>query len=260
MPGGHSPFGTRAIGSQAQKRLSPGSAHFDGSSSLELSPGFSIPNGQGFSFSFWVQHTGGAGTYPNIITQTSNPSAAGSNMFWIGFYNLGGVIRPVFYAADGSNASPGGTDLAQNTWRFYAVSYDDSTLNAPTVRAWAGTGPFSAPAGGMDQPVHNNPAQCNLLVGNGFGDGFGQAPAGGMVGNIDSLFFWSRALTDAEGAALFNAGAGLDFAGLSGTLLTGLVAAYNLDGPKAGKWPDSSGNGHNLSINGTVTVGPPRNH
>src|SRR5574340_899935 len=269
MPGGRPPFGVRAAGilglgggagnPTGTPPLAPGSAHFDGSSSLSLTPGLAIPNGQGFAFSFWVEHTGGAGTYPNSITQTSNPSAAGSNMFWIGFYNLAGIIRPVFYASDTSNSSPGGTDLAQNTWRFYAVSYDDSTLNAPTVRVRVDGGPFSTPSGGMDLPVHNNTGQCNLLVGNGFGDGFGQAPAGGMIGNIDSLFFWSRALTDAEGTSLWNGGAGLDASGLTGTLANGLLAAYNLDGSVTGVWPDSSGNGHSLAINGNVIVGPPRN-
>lgn len=268
MPGGRTLFGVRAFDAFGQggggnpggvAPLAPGSAQFDGNSSLSLTPGFSVPAGQALSFSFWMKHTAGAGTYPNIITQTANPSAPANNMFWMGFYNLTAAIRPVAYAADTSNASPGGSDVAQNTWRFYVVCYEDSVLNAPTIRARIDGGAFSAPSGGMDQPMHNNPAACSLLIGNGFGDGFGQAPAGGMIGDIDSLFFWTRDLTNADADALWNAGAGIDASGLTGALATNLLAAYNLDGPVGGVWPDSSGNGHHLAVNGNVTVGPPRN-
>lgn len=238
--------------------LTPGSAQFDGASSLGLSPGLPIPNGQGFTFSFWWKRTGAAGTYPNILTQTSNPSNTTKNMFWVGFYNLGAVVRPVFYASDTSNSSPGGSDMAANSWNFFLVAYDDSVLNAPTVKQCRNGGTYGAPSGGMDLPVNNNTASCNLFLGNGFGDGFGQAPAGGSVGCMDSLFFWNRVLTGAEASSVYNAGAGMDFKDLSGSLLTGLAAAYNLDGPVNGKWPDSSGNGLHLSVTGNVVVGPPR--
>lgn len=255
MPGGHSLFGTRAAPVLGPKALSPGSAHFNGSSSLELSPGFSVPAGTSFSYSFWYQLKTATSNY-NIMCQVASPSAPASNMWWIGEVDAFGVVRPVAYAADGSNASPGGTGDAVNVWVFYVVAYDGSV---PCIKARKGGGSYSVCAGGLSLPMHNNAGACPLIVGNGGGDGFAHPPTG-LIGNIDSLFFWDRVLTAAETDTLYNGGAGLDASGLTGSLASGLIAAYNLDGPVHGKWPDSSGNGNHLSVNGTVTVGPPRGH
>ena len=142
--------------------------------------------------------------------------------------------------------------------------YEDSVLNAPTVNTYVNTVPTGA-AGGQDLPMHNNAGQTSMLVGNGFGDGFPGTPGpGGLIGFIDSLFIWNKALSAGEVATLWNGGAGVDFADLAGSLLVNLLAAYNLDGPftggpNVGLWPDYSGNGNHLTVNGVVPVGPPRN-
>lgn len=256
MPGGHSPFGTRAAPVLGPKALSPGSAHFDGSSSLSLASGVPIANGVGWTLAFWAERTGGV-TAPNILTQTTNPTNQFANMFWYGFANGLGVYRPVFYAPDGSNCSSGDTGFgALNQWRCHVITY----LAGPGrgTKSWINN-IGSVFAGGLTEDINNDPASCPLLVGNGVGDGFGDG-AGGLIGNIDSLGIWQTTFTDAMAAEFWNGGAGLDFAGLPADLLPNLYAWYNLNGPQSGKWRDSSGNGHHLSVNGTVTVGPPRNH
>lgn len=241
----------------------PGSASFDSLSSLELSPGFSVAPGTGFSWSLWLKVTPGH-TRNNILTQTSNPSDPLKNMWWFGTW-LFDIVRAGAYGADSTNEF-NGTNISalDGTWLNATFVYDDTVLNAPFVTTYVNNNP-SAPSAGLDLPMHNNAGQCNFLVGNGVGDGFPGTPGpGGLLGFIDSLFIWNKTLSAGEVATLWNAGAGVDFAGLSGSLLTSLLAAYNLDGPfsggpNVGLWPDYSGNGHHLTVNGTVNVGPPRN-
>lgn len=50
-----------------------------------------------------------------------------------------------------------------------------------------------------------------------------------MRGRIDSLGVWGRQLTNAERTTLYAGGAGLDYCGLTGSLLTGLNAWYDFD-------------------------------
>lgn len=242
----------------------PGSASFDSLSSLELSPGFSVAPGTGFSFAFWLKVTPGH-TRNNIITQTSNPSDPLKNMWWFGTW-LFDIVRFVTYASDSTSESPGGFGVEglDGTWVNVVCVYDDTVLNAPFVQCYHNN-LASGISAAQDMPMHDNAGQCNLLVGNGVGDGFPGTPGpGGLIGFIDSLFFWNKALSAAEVNTLWNGGAGMDFADLSGSLLTSLLAAYNLDGPFAsgpdmGLWPDYSGNGNHLTVNGVVPVGPPRN-
>lgn len=242
--------------------MTPGSAHFNGSSQLSLASGLSVPNGQGLTIAFWAENTS-AGGAPNIITQTANPSSTANNMWWYGLHAGLGVYRFVTYASDNTFASPGSTGFGtQNQWVSHVFVYDDSVLNAPAIKHYINN-IASGSAGGMDLPMHNNPAACPLIVGNGDGDGFGN-PAGGLIGNIDSLGIWNFAFSSAQAGEYWNAGAGLDFATLPADLQAGLYAWYNMDGPfpsgpNAGLWPDYTANKRHLSVTGTVTVGPPRN-
>ena len=238
--------------------LPPGSAQFAGAGSLSLATGVPVPNGQGLTVAFWIKHPGTGTSIPNVISQTTNPSAAANNMFWFGFEAGLGLTRWVAYAADTSNSSPGGTGIdADNNWHLLVLTYEDSVPNTPTTQFYKDNIP-SASSAGMTLPMHSNNLACSLVIGSGFGDGFGSV-AGGSTCNIDSLFIWQRQISAGEANTLWAGGAGVDASALTGSLATSLFAAYNLDGPIAGVWQDSSGNGNHLSVSGTVTVGPPRN-
>lgn len=238
----------------------PASAHFDGASSLLRAAGVPVPLGTGWTIAFWAERTGGV-TAPNILTQTSDPTDITKNMFWYGFASGLGIYRPVFYAADGTSASTGDTGFgALNTWRCHVFTYLPGAGRG--TKSWINN-VGSAFVGSLGQDISNDPAVCPLIVGNGVGDGFGSG-AGGLIGNIDSLGIWNETFTDTLADKFWNAGAGVDFDTLDPTLLPNLYGWYNLDGPfaagpDAGLWPDYSGNGHHLSVSGTVTLGPPRN-
>ncbi len=73
-----------------------------------------------------------------------------------------------------------------------------------------------------------------------------------LNGLLSGVAPYSRALTGAEGAALYNGGAGMNFADLSGSLLTSLQSYHDFsDASDLGA--DSSGGGHGFINNGAVT-------
>lgn len=74
-----------------------------------------------------------------------------------------------------------------------------------------------------------------------------------FAGRIDSVGFWSKALSASEVTSLFNKGIGLKYRDLSGSLLTSLVSYWNLD-KRNGITADSAGS-NTLTNTGSTGFG-----
>ena len=98
--------------------------------------------------------------------------------------------------------------------------------------------------------IEQNNNQMTLWSDAGRGFGIGGEPLNNSgTKEMDAVGVWSRALNEAEVAALYNSGAGLELEGAgSVNLTTSLQAFYKLS-----DLTDSSGNGKTLTNNGNVT-------
>src|SRR5207249_3162366 len=84
------------------------------------------------------------------------------------------------------------------------------------------------------------------------------AVGGWFPGDIDSLVFYSKVLSDAEIALLYNGGLGLAYYDLAlpvnASLLSGLVAFYDCDDTAGNNLADAHTGGHTLlGLNGVST-------
>lgn len=113
---------------------------------------------------------------------------------------------------NGATASVTST-LATNTWSLSTITYDGTQ-----ARAYVNGALVSGPTN------HTIIATTGVWT-------IGQYPSNPNYhhkGSIDDVGMWNRALTDGEVASLYNSGAGLET--MSGTLLTGLLHRWRLDG------------------------------
>lgn len=102
------------------------------------------------------------------------------------------------------------TAITAGAWHHAVVTYDGTTTSAYID----GAAPITSAA------------TINTLSGNAV---LGHGPTYGyMIGLIDSVAIWGRELASGEVTTLYNSGAGLE--AMSGSLLTGLLHSWRLDG------------------------------
>jgi hypothetical protein len=212
----------------------------------------SLPYGYGF----------GGANYLSVANYTGNPAAFSvsgwvkpfqtqlSRVFFANFLtggtNKGWAVgisdstnnKIKFYL--GSNTLSQSGTISNFVWTHFVVTYDGTTaklyLNGNTTPDATLT---SAVVYGAT-PTNNYIASL---------DGTNQMWLGGLSG----LGVWSKALSTTEVTSLYNSGAGLAGADLSGTLLTSLTSYHNLDS-LATPGTDSSGNGHTMTATGQGSV------
>jgi hypothetical protein len=186
----------------------------------------------GFTAAGWVYRAANGAAY-----FAGKYAAAGAREWAL--YASGSDFLTARLSADGTNATVFTSTLgvsATGQWRFVALRYDAANGGAElALNLDANAKQTAAHAGGM----FHGAAAMRL----GASD---ISLSESHDGRLDSWGFWRRALSDAEIAALYNAGRGLDYRDLSDALKTDSIAYYDL-GQATGARTDASGNGQHLT-------------
>ena len=183
--------------------------------------------GSGLTVSMWVKVI--SNSLPGSLIQ----AVAGDQSGWFIAFD-GASSRLVYLAGSGAwdVVEQFGSPLSDNVW-YHIVKRADASgvkmyINGVEAANWANNTWTSAPIELGHYAYHsgNRDESWN--------------------GSIDSVGIWNRALTEAEVAALYNSGNGLEHR--TSYLTSGLQAFYNLSDTS-----DSSGNGYDLTDVGGVT-------
>lgn len=148
-----------------------------------------------------------------------------------------------FLVSDGATAASAQSTAAMtlNAWNFVVGQYDGTN-----VRSSVNNGALANAAFSTDIQDSTQPFRLGLR-----GDGLEP-----YTGTLDVVGIWRRALTTTEISQLYNGGVGMAYRDLSGSLLTNLVAWFDLDdqGGSGATWVDRAG-GNNLTA-GTGAAAP----
>jgi hypothetical protein len=210
-------------------------ASFNGSSNYLVAPNYT-GNPTVFSVGMWVY----LNTTQDQVVFFSNYQTTGSFGWAPGISDtLNNQLK--FYLGSATLAS--GTVLTNATWYYVVFTYDGTT-----AKIWLN---------GSSTP------DCSLTS----ALSYGSVPTSNYLGRLEGVSpqylngllaavgFWTKALSTAEMASLYNAGKGRAFADLSGTLLTGLVSYQDFTS-SGNLGLDQSGNGNDYTNTGTVTQVP----
>ncbi len=199
--------------------------------------------------------------YLSVANFTGNP-AAFSVSCWV-YLNTSQTSRIFLSNYNGSsNWAPGISDGSTNQIKFFLGG--GNTLTSPTVlsnNTWYHA--IFTHDGTTAKIYLNGNTTPNASTVTALG--YGAVATNNFIGSLDgssqklngalaALGYWSKALSTAEVTSLYNSGAGLTFADLSGTLLTSLGAYY--DFPLANVGLDSSAGAHTMGNTGAVLWSP----
>ena len=229
-----------------------GALHFPGTAPSEAkisNTAFQVP-AAGFTVALWFRCTGNTGLAQTLVSMGGPPGwrvAVAPDTTTVNFYatNGGGTNYPAVAAA-----------ISLNTWYFFVGANTNTGLDSTNL-------PYSSLNGAAKQagphatggPMSTTPDTFALGYDAGLANDYALA-------DIARVGYWARVLTDAEIAALYNGGASLREAQISGTLGTNLVAYYNGDDTAGDNVSDQGGSGLTLiGQNGAATytaaAGPP---
>lgn len=232
----------------AQTVLPGHAAGFSGDgSSLSVPSATALQQGSKITLAFWVYLSALDGVLHEIINKRSGVNATDEWGCQINPTGAAGNPSIQVYASVGSGYILTASSVALAVgWNFgFVQTFGSNPTTQHTSTNNSGLNNTSASSGAVIQGT--NPLRFGSLVGD-------VTP---LTGRIDAVGLWNaddtqmgqQAVTD-----LWNGGAGRRFSTLPALYLTNLVAWWDLDGPKSGFWADASGNGHNLSPTGTVSV------
>ena len=180
-----------------------GKANFNGSNSLTLDP---ITNGlSAFTVSYKVNANGGT----HILTLSD-----GNQESWGNYFNGNTVV---------SFAVQGGGDM-----NLGANVINNDVFVAFVVDTISGT--QKQYANGILVSETNAPSSLVSLLDGKINIGSWANGMYGFVGSIDAVGIWNRALSDAEVAALYNSGAGLELEGVAQPTLVKMEAPIKFFG------------------------------
>lgn len=153
-----------------------------------------------FTVTAWV-YLDSLGKYHMAVVKGSDAGAA-TNLEYALY--VSDANRPVFALANATiNNVTWGSSLSISTW-YFLVGWHDSVANTNNVVVDAGTPVSNSYSGG----VHDTAVA--FAIGS-------DTVAGRYVnGRVDEVGFWKRVLTSQERTDLYNAGAGLSYAGITG--------------------------------------------
>lgn len=208
---------------------------FDGTSYIDIPPSATL-NPSEITVSTWVKYT----------TQTSGYKCIFSNWKDDGVndrtYNMAISPSDNFHSTVSPNGTPTATlcnsitTVTLNVWKHFLVTYNDTTLNVYIDGVLD-----NSVAATTIGPI--NTSANNLLR---IGAKNVSTPTEFIVGDIDDIGIWNRALTQQEITALY----------LSNTNTTSCLPNYVPTNGLVGWWPfcgnasDESGNGNNGTVNG----------
>ena len=237
----------RAIGSGLPPgMLAVGAASFNGATPTFLetpsTSDFQVAT-HDFSLCLWYYVTNATpGTYQRIFIKGGG---SGTTDEW--GIQINGTTNQlsIFYCY---NPGYSGVDigaLSANSWHFAYAGWSQGSQ----LFSWSIDHAAVSTAGGsaFGPQATTNPVFLGVA-----GDGV-TSPYTGL---LDGVGFWTRLLTPAELTQLWNGGRGVKMKNLSGSILTGLTAGYDLDGPAVdGLWHDAI-NAHQLTNHSGVVVVP----
>ncbi|OBQ41404.1 MAG: hypothetical protein AN484_20985 [Aphanizomenon flos-aquae WA102] len=208
--------------------------------------------GTSFTYAFWANTPNTSNAM--VISKTASSD---TREFQIGL-NTGGVAEfrlfPDGTFANSRSISSSASSFSANSWNFFAYRYDSSAATIGiSINGGAFTSLGSIPA--ITQ-TNTNPLNLGVFVNTASGLNY--------TGQLSSIGFWKKALSDSEVTALFNSGAGRTYASLDSGLRTNLISWWELNGTSSAvSLTDShgvvTGTPNTLTNNGTVTapnIGP----
>lgn len=195
---GSVPFVSGLIGNAADFEEIGGNQYLSHADNADLSVG-----DEDFTLQFWVK----AESFVSFNTIANKGWTSSAPHSWIAFVNTSDSNKPTFRVDGGGGdvnvvAAAG---LSTGTWYCVHV-WHDSVNNLIGISVDAGTAVTQAHSLGVQDS--GNPFQIGAVDQTGFGlfwDGL-----------IDQVGFWKRVLTSGERTALYNGGAGLAYAAMSG--------------------------------------------
>lgn len=198
--------------------------------------------GSSYSFVFWYK----LGALPSATTtllHKGDGSGAAGDEYGI---HIDATNTFIVYAGTGGSYSAGtvGAALADGSWHMVMAGRNDSTGQMH----WSLDGAVVTAGGGGFANGQNQTANALYL---GI---FGASGLRAYNGAMDAVGLWTKKLSDGEVSTLYNGGSGIRVANYSGSLLTNLVAGWDLDGPYAdGLWHDAI-NAHHFTDHGGIKV------
>jgi hypothetical protein len=213
-------------------------AVFDGSN--YLSSNFAFPSQSNWTLSFWINQAQENPT--DATTAIGNWGNDEYEQFIITTYEQGFASYKIALRGDSGNSYynfNSGITPNIGSWDFVVVRFFNNEKIEMSVN-------------GGQWVTDNTPVNITSNGGNPFVIGtLGEVTSWGIIGQIDSVGIWNRALSDAEVAALYNNGTGLEIEAPVVDLEDGLQAFYKLSDTS-----DSSGNNRTLTNNGNVSFAP----
>lgn len=208
--------------------------------------------------------------YLSVANYTGNPAAM-SVSCWVQL-NITQGSRVFFgdFLPGGTNKGwvVGISDSTSNKIKFYLGANTLSQAGTLTVGAWTHAA-FTYDGTTAKIYLNGNTTPDASLTS---ALAYGTVPANNYIGTLDgtnqrlngrlaAVGYWSKALSTAEVASLYNSGNGLAFADLSGSLLTSLGSYHDFADP-SNLGLDSTANGRNFANTGSVAQvdGPARPH
>ena len=207
-----------------------------------------------------------SGTYVQYLSTsnfTGNPTAFTVSAWFNLYYSQAG--RTYFSNYNGSTGNGwvvGIDDGANNQIKFYAGS---ATFNSSVVLSnstwYHAVLTYDATASPKMNLYINNgtPETSNLSLtysGTATNNVIGQLTAASanqsFAAKMTSTGYWTRALTSTEVSYLYNSGTPLLYSCMTGSVLTNLVAWYDMGEATSATRVDATGNGHNMTNGNNV--------
>lgn len=169
-------------------------------------------------------------------TRTIAAKTGGANQEWMIRVQAGGTLYFYYYTPGANSINSTGGAISINTWYHVVVKRESGTMSmiisngTPITRAVSGTLTVSS---------------------NAFTFGSQSNGVNYHDGRLDSWGLWNgRGLSASEITELYNLGAGLNYAGLSAGLLSGLTSWWDMD-EVTGTRNDSHGTNHVTEVKGS---------
>jgi hypothetical protein len=194
---------------------------FDGSNYLTLNTNGSFSFASGITFSGWLKQTDiseSENKFFGLIPQNGLPFYASIlNSYLDGAYN-GQVFADMGHGADNFSLNESNSARLQlDTWEFVAIAVDNTNWSL-----WINDFKVTFPT-----PAAINSETINEIIIGAGSQGPYDAP---FNGSIDAVGIWNRALNDAEVAALYNNGTGLELDGVAQPTLVKMQAPVKFFG------------------------------
>ncbi len=215
----------------AAPAIATSAAHFAAASSqyaTQSSTPYEIGAAQSLSLVCWVNPDSHSGN--NRIVGKWHSSASGSDE-WLLQVNAAGTQFEWIVVGVGSafNILDATEGVSNGAWQFIYCQYTP-IINGQGISINNGT-LHVMNTSSVVQTIGGEPVALASDA---------DTPAHFFDGALDALGVWSRVLTAGEISSIYNGGAGINFNGVTGSLLTGLISWHDF----ANGWTDSSGNGH----------------